>query len=124
MKSNRAAALRWLADHVGVVLDTVQTDAAGTITWIPGPRTLTKESRKDGFSMANAAGRRSWLSTDRGNRFYVNGDTLTIEALTGITSGPSGVRETWHITHYSVRTDEAFVTVNTIDGAATYGVKA
>lgn len=111
IKSNRAAALRWLDGNIGATLDTVQTDAAGAIRWIPGPRRLVKigATRYGMQSLSPSNARRtSQLSTDGANRFYVAGDTLTIEALTGLTSGPSGVAEVWHITHYSVRTAEAF----------------
>lgn len=113
IKSNRAAALRWLDGNIGATLDTVQTDAAGAIRWIPGPRRLVKiGATRYGMIPADAApgsgARPSYLTTDGANRFHVAGDTLTIEALTGLTSGPSGVAEVWHITHYSVRTAEAF----------------
>lgn len=106
IKSNRAAALRWLSANVGTVLDTVQTKADGTVTWIPGPRLLGQRSAS-GFTMASA-GRESWISTDRANRFYVRGDTLTIESMVSMTSGPDGVAEVWHTTHYSVRVDAPF----------------
>lgn len=112
VKSNRAAALRWLEANVGATLDTVQTDAAGAIRWIPGPRQLRPApGRNAGYVMVNpgdSTARGSYLGTDPANRFYVVGDTLTIEAMTGLTSGPSGVAEVWHITHYSLRTADAF----------------
>lgn len=119
IKSNRAAALRWLAGNVGQTLDTVQCDAAGNVKWIPGPRVLDAASKGRFVMKSDEPGqaRASYITTDPGNRYFVVGDTLTIETMISMVSGPDGAAEVWQTTHYTVRrrSAEPFVSIADLD---------
>ena len=41
---SKAAAARWLDDHVGQTIYTVQV-RGGQVKWVPGPRTLSKAAK-------------------------------------------------------------------------------
>lgn len=110
VKSNRAAAMRWLAAHAGQTLDTLAYEG-GELCWAPGPRRLEKApAGRAGYTMVRADGSRSYMS-ETGNQFFVDGDTLVIRSMVHMVSGPNGVIETFRETHYFTTTEAPFVSL-------------
>lgn len=73
-KPSRAAALRWLARHIGERVTTVQTRAADGRVWRPLPRTLSRKGQ-DSYLLDE-----SRVSLDRSHHVTaLDDDTLTIE---------------------------------------------
>lgn len=111
VKSNRAAALRWLAAHAGQTLDTLAYEN-GELCWAPGPRRLdnVRSGSASGWVMVRPSERGgSYVSTDQdGTEYFPNGDTLVIRSMVHVMSGPNGVTETYRETHYSVATPAPF----------------
>lgn len=113
IKSNRAAALRWLAAHAGQTLDTLAYEN-GELCWAPGPRRLdnVRSGSASGWVMVRPSEHGgSHLSTGTDSKFFVDGDTLIIRSMVHMVSGPNGVVETFRETHYFVATPAPFVVV-------------